>query len=177
MFHTFCYVLEEQITTFHYFPWHCQCPAAHSPTQIPIILSFSNCHQPITVVSKATIHGFRRTSIACRQDYLILPRSQSGWLCWWSNYQWTDYASRCANCWMCVGILESYFAFWKNPLPPYPIHDRTSSKLINIYLLNTFHVLTSMVLNPGCLLTSEFSDIIYFLMVNSDATKVQCLGL
>lgn len=73
---------------------------------------------------------------------------------------------------MCVGILESYFYFTKNlgPLPPYPIHARTKSKLINIYLLNTYHVLTSMVLNPGCLLTKEFPDIIYFLMVNSDAT-------
>ena len=54
---------------------------------------------------------------------------------------------------------------------------KSNSKLINIYLLNTFHVLTSMVLNSGCLLIPEFSDIISFLMVNSDATKVWCLGL
>ena len=49
-----------------------------STTQIPTILSFSNCHQPITVVSKATIYRFSRTS-SCLSTrlYLILPRSQN----------------------------------------------------------------------------------------------------
>ena len=78
MFRIFCYVLETQITTFHFSPGTAGAQQPTSPTQIPTILSLSNCHQPITVVRKATIHGFRRTS-SCLSTrlYPILPRSQN----------------------------------------------------------------------------------------------------